>query len=150
MAPDFERLARTPWPMACWASSGTRLLSSALACSCSRCADRVREKIAGEFRPGIGRTHVDNAHRLDARLRRLDAEQGRGLAALDAAPEFPLGGDDEVLIERIGMGLDLDPFAAAGDHRKHRTAGRHDPHIVLQLRHVFLGGRFFRERTTAA
>ena len=36
MAPDFERLARTPWPIACCASSGTRLLSSALACSCSR------------------------------------------------------------------------------------------------------------------
>ena len=44
MAPDFERLARTPWPMASLASSGIRLLSSALACSCSRCADRVREK----------------------------------------------------------------------------------------------------------
>jgi hypothetical protein len=24
-----------------------------------------------------------------------------------------------VLVERIGMGGDLDPFAAAGDHRKH-------------------------------
>ena len=46
MAPDFERFALTPWPIACWASSGTRLLSSALACSCSRWADRVREKIA--------------------------------------------------------------------------------------------------------
>ena len=43
-------------------------------------------------------------------LRRLDAEQARGLAALDAAPEFPLGGDDEVLVERIGMGRDLDPL----------------------------------------
>ena len=46
MAPDFERLARMPWPIACCASSGIRLLSSALACSCSRWADRVREKIA--------------------------------------------------------------------------------------------------------
>ena len=45
MAPDFERLARMPWPMASLASSGIRLLSSALACSCSRWADRVREKI---------------------------------------------------------------------------------------------------------
>jgi hypothetical protein len=25
MAPDFERLARTPWPIACWASSGITL-----------------------------------------------------------------------------------------------------------------------------
>ena len=44
MAPDFERLARTPWPIASLASSGIRPLSSALACSCSRWADRVREK----------------------------------------------------------------------------------------------------------
>ncbi len=46
MAPDFDRLARTPWPVACCASSGIRLLSSALDRSCSRCADRVREKMA--------------------------------------------------------------------------------------------------------
>ena len=39
-----------------------------------------------------------------------------GLAALDTAPEFPLGGDDEVLVEGIGVGGDLDPFAAASDH----------------------------------
>ena len=45
MAPDFERLARMPWPIACCASSGTRPLSSVLASSCSRWADRVREKI---------------------------------------------------------------------------------------------------------
>ena len=146
MAPDFERLARTPWPMACLASSGTRLLSSALACSCSRCADRVRDKDRGKLRPGIGGAHIDNAHRLDPRPRRLDAEQARGLAALDAAPEFPLGGDDQVLVERIGMGRDLDPLAAAGDHREHRGPGRHHPHVVLQLRHVFFGRRLFGER----
>jgi len=29
-------------------------------------------------------------------------------------PEFALGGHNEVLIERIGMGEDLHPFAAAG------------------------------------
>ena len=46
MAPDFERLARMPWPIATLASSGTSLLSSALACSCSTWADRVREKTA--------------------------------------------------------------------------------------------------------
>ena len=44
------------------------------------------------------------------------------------------------------MGGDLDPLAAAGDHRKHRRSGRHHPHIVLQLRHVLLGRRLFRER----
>ena len=35
MAPDFERLARMPWPVASLASSGIKPLSSALACSCS-------------------------------------------------------------------------------------------------------------------
>src|SRR5262249_13717192 len=35
-APDFERLARIPWPMASLASSGISALSSVLAFSCSR------------------------------------------------------------------------------------------------------------------
>jgi hypothetical protein len=48
MAPDFERLARMPWPNACCASSGTKPLSSALALSCSRCASRVRTKISAK------------------------------------------------------------------------------------------------------
>ena len=97
-----------------------------------------------KLRPGVGGTQVDDAHRLDPRLRRFDAEQGRGLAILDAAPEFPFGGNDEVLVERIGMGLDLDPFPAPGNHRKHRTSGSHNPHIMLQLGHVFFDGRLLR------
>jgi hypothetical protein len=40
------------------------------------------------------------------------------------------------------MGGDLDPFAAAGDHRQHRGPAGHDPHIVLQLRHILLGRAF--------
>src|SRR5262249_54331770 len=35
-APDLDRLARTPWPIASLASSGIRALSSVLAFSCSR------------------------------------------------------------------------------------------------------------------
>ena len=53
-------------------------------------------------------------------------------------------GDNQVLVERIGMGRDLDPFAAAGDDRQHCASGRDDPNIMLQLRHVFRC--FFRER----
>ena len=34
----------------------------------------------GEFRPGIGRTHINDANGLDAGSRRLGKEQARGLA----------------------------------------------------------------------
>jgi hypothetical protein len=64
--------------------------------------------------------HIDNTDRLDARFRRLDAEQSRGLTALHAPPELALGREDEVLIERIGIGADLDPFPATRDHRQYR------------------------------
>jgi hypothetical protein len=57
-------------------------------------------------------------------------------AGLDAAPEFPLGGNDEVLVERIGRGLDFDPLAAPGDHRQHGLPRSNYPHIMLQLRHI--------------
>jgi hypothetical protein len=51
-----------------------------------------------------------------------------------------------MLIEWIGVGGDFDPFAAPGNDREDRSPGWNDPHIVLQLWHVFLGGRFLRER----
>ena len=105
---------------------------------------------AGELGPGIGRAHVDDPHRLDARPRRFNAEQARGLATLDAAPEFFLSGKKEVLVERIRRDADLDPLAAAGDDREHRQFGVGDPHIVLQLRHVFFGRALFGRTTTAA
>ncbi len=88
-------------------------------------------KDPSELRPGVRRAHVDDAHRFDARPRRLGAEQDRGLAILDAAPEFPLSSENEVLIERIGMGLDLDPLAASGDDREYGTPRRNDPHVML-------------------
>ena len=119
MVPAFDRLARMPWPIACCASSGTRPFSSALAFSCSRCASRVRMKIPANSAQALEVLISTIAHRLNARLRRLDPEQGRGLAALDTAPELALGGDNEVLVERIGMGGDLHPFAAAGNDRQH-------------------------------
>src|SRR5258707_9189938 len=48
-------------------------------------------KDCGEFRPRIGRTHINDANGLDAGSRRVSKEQARGLAALDAAPELLLG-----------------------------------------------------------
>jgi hypothetical protein len=51
-----------------------------------------------------------------------------------------------VLIERIGMGGDLGPPAAAGNDGKDGGSGGNDPHIMLQLWHVLLGRGFLRER----
>src|SRR5262245_20867482 len=45
-------------------------------------------KQGGELRPGIRGAHIDDADRLDARPRRFNAKEARGLAVLDAAPEF--------------------------------------------------------------
>src|SRR5580658_7891936 len=74
-------------------------------------------KHPGEFRPGIGGPHVDNADRLDSRLWRFDTKQPGRLAALNAAPELALRGDDKMLVERVSMGGDFHPLAAAGDDR---------------------------------
>jgi hypothetical protein len=47
IAPDFDRLARTPCPIACCASSGTRLFNSDLARSCSTKAGWVSANAVG-------------------------------------------------------------------------------------------------------
>src|SRR5262245_47173610 len=90
-------------------------------------------KHASEFRPGIGCAHVDDPHRFDPRAGRLESKQSRGLAILNAAPEFFLGRKQEVLVEGIGWDVDLYPFAASGDNREHRRLCAYDPHIVLEL-----------------
>src|SRR5262249_14031189 len=100
----------------------------------------------GKFRPRIRGAHIYNPNSLDPWLRRFDGKEARGFAVLDTPPELPLSSHNKVLIERIGMGGDLNPFAAAGNHGKDSTSGRDHPHIMLQLRHVFLGRGFFRER----
>src|ERR1700722_3250001 len=69
----------------------------------------------GELAPGVGARHIDDADGLDARSWRINAEESRRIAGLDASPELAFSRDDEVLVEGIGMGGDLDPFAAAGD-----------------------------------
>ena len=146
MAPDFERLARTPCPLASLASSGINPLSSALAFSCCRKAGRVWRKSPAKFRPGVGRTHIDDPNGFNAWPRRLDAEQTRRLPALNAPPELLLSSEQEVLVKRIGRDSDFEPFAAARDDRKHRGRGIRQPHVVLKLGHVFLGRPFLRER----
>src|SRR5271168_2332378 len=69
-----------------------------------------RSEQAGDFSPGIGFAHVDDSHRLDSRLWGFDAERSRRFAELNAAPELSLGGNQEMLIERIGGNGDLDPL----------------------------------------
>jgi hypothetical protein len=49
-----------------------------------------------QFRPAVGRAHVDGSNRLQPRPWRLDPEQTRGFAALHAAPELLLRGDQKV------------------------------------------------------
>jgi hypothetical protein len=78
-----------------------------------------RAEQAGDFGPGIGLAHIDDPHRLDSRLRRFDAERSRRFGGFNAAPELSLGGDLEMLIERIGRNGDLDPFAAPSDDGQH-------------------------------
>src|ERR1700733_727902 len=63
-----------------------------------------------ELRPGIGRAHVDNANGIHLWLWRIDAKQLRRLSGLDAAAELRLPRDNKMLIERIGVGQDLDPL----------------------------------------
>src|SRR5262245_43683975 len=59
--------------------------------SLARASEHTRE-----FRPCIGCAHVDDPHRFDPRAGRLEAKQSRGLATLNAAPEFFLGREQEV------------------------------------------------------
>src|SRR2546423_9672218 len=103
MAPDFERLARRPWPMASLASSGTSFFRSAFAASCSTKAGRVRRKAA-----------ANSAQELEPLMSmiRMASSRGRGgstpnqpglFAAHHAAPELLLGGEQQVLVQRIGM-----------------------------------------------
>ena len=137
--------ARTPWPIACCASSGIKVFNSALAFSCSRYAGRVRAKLLANSAQAVGRAHVDNANRLDARLWQLKLQDSGTSPFSTPAPEFPFRGDDEMVVKRIRVGLDLDPFAAAGNDREHRRSCSDHPHIVLQLCHVFRGCSFLRK-----
>ena len=150
MAPDFERLARTPWPIASLASSGIRPLSSAFALSWSRKAEQGvdRNTLQRTPPPRIGSPHIDGADAdgLHAWSGRLGTEEARGFAALNAAPELLLSGQQKVLVQAIGRDGDLDPFAAAGDDREHCRLGVGDPHVVLQLGHMLFGRPLFGER----
>jgi hypothetical protein len=102
-APDFDRRARRPRPVASLASSGIKNLSSLLA-----------RLVLDMGLPGA----ANSAQLLEPLPRcgagRLDPEQARVLAALNAAPELSLGRQQQVLVERIGRDGDLERLAAGG------------------------------------
>jgi hypothetical protein len=66
--------ARTPWPVASLASSGIKPLSFGLGLFMFEVRRTGPREDRGELRPGIGRAHFDDAHRLDPWLWRLDSE----------------------------------------------------------------------------
>jgi hypothetical protein len=111
--PDFERFARSPWPMACCASSGIRLLRSALAFSCAWWASLLRIKTSAQALEVLMSTM------------RSASMSGIGGSIPNRAGGPPLSTQRQnlrsaVLVERVGMGGDLDPFAAAGDDGQDR------------------------------
>jgi len=116
MAPDLERLALTPWPIASLASSGIRPLSSALACSCSRCGCCVCRKTAANSAQTLDELHIHYPQHFGSRFGRIDPEQLGFLSGLYTVPELAFGRHDQMLIERIGMSENLHPFAAAGNY----------------------------------
>src|SRR5262249_32105032 len=99
-----------------------------------------------KLRPGIRRTHVDDADRLGTRSWGLGIDEVGSFAGLDAAPELLLSRYQDAQVERVHRDRDLDPLAAAGDDGQHRRAEMSDPHIVLDLGHVLLGRGLLGER----
>src|SRR5258708_40215957 len=84
-------------------------------------------KHARELRPGIGCAHVDDPHRFDPRAGRLDSKQSRRLAILNAAPEFFLGREQEVLVDGVRRDGDFLPFPPSGADPEHPSPGAYDP-----------------------
>src|SRR5262249_58488148 len=104
-----------PWPIAVLASSGIKALSSLFARSWSRKGVPGVAEERSKLRPGIRRTHIDDADGFDAWPRRLGIDEMGHFAGLHAAPELLFRRDQDAEIERVHGDCDLDPFAAAGD-----------------------------------
>ena len=86
-APDFERFALTPCPMASLTSSHQGLELALGPFVVEKGTPGVAEE-HGELGPGIRRAHIDDADGLDARPRRLGIYEMGRFAGLDAAPEL--------------------------------------------------------------
>src|SRR5271163_19159 len=86
-APELERLARTPCPLASLVSSGISPFNSAFGALVFEDGGAGRAERARGFGPGIGFAHVDDPNCLDPRRGWFDAVRARLLPSLDAAPE---------------------------------------------------------------
>src|SRR5262249_57152273 len=114
-APDFERLAFTPCPIASLGIVGHQGFELAFRpLVVEKGVPGVAEE-RSKLRPGIRRTHIDDADGFDAWPRRLGIDEMGHFAGLHAAPELLFRRDQDAEIERVHGDCDLDPFAAAGD-----------------------------------
>jgi hypothetical protein len=111
MAPDFERLARTPCPDRLLGILRHEPLQLGLGPLMLQIGQAGLREDAGQLGSGIRRAHVDNADRLDLGLGRIDPEELRHLAVFHTAPELSLRRDHQMLLERVRMRHDLDPLA---------------------------------------
>ena len=146
MAPDLERLARTPWPIASLASSGISPLSSTFALSCSRKAERVERN-----------TPANSAQELEAPIStiRTASMRGRGGSTPKRRGGSPLSTQRQNFFSAVsrrcwyrqsaGMVISthLPPPVMIESTAE---LGVGDPHVVLQLGHVLFRRPFFGER----
>ena len=146
MAPDFDRLARKPCPTASLASSGTSFFRSALAAFMLLVGRAGPAVGSGKLSPRVRGAHIDNTDGFQPGFGRLHSKQPGRLSAHHAGPELLFGGKEKVLVQRVGMDGHFDPLPSPRDDRQHGRPGIGDPHVVLELGHMFFGGGFLRER----
>ena len=72
-------------------------------------------------------------------------EHAGWFSGLHAAPEDALNLQQDGLVDGIRLDFDQDPLGPAGQDREVGPAGSGHEHVVLELRHVLLGGALVRE-----
>src|SRR6516165_5700784 len=112
MAPAFDRLARTPWPIASLASSGIRAFSSPLARSWSRKASLV-----------VRNKSANSAHEFDVLMSTIRTasirgfggstpKRGGGSPLLTQPQNLPSASHNKSRDPGLGRGGDLGPLPA--------------------------------------
>src|SRR5439155_20019982 len=117
-APLFDRLARIPCPTASLASSGSNFLRSAFAASCSWNAGLVRRYTAANSAQEL-EALISTTRTASKRGRGGSTPNRRGVSPFCTQRQNFFGCDQKMLVQRIGVDGNFDPFAAAGDDRQH-------------------------------